>query len=386
VFVRNTPAFDVQKRSLAQNKDVRLVAGMVGGGAGAMIGAAHRHAMWLDNEYVLAAGVFARDAAASAAFAQSIGVPRVYYGYRQMAEREAERADGADVVAVVTPNDTHFEIAKAFLERGISVVCEKPLTNDSQTAAELVAIAESTGTILAVPHIYSAYAMVRHAARMVRNGELGRIRFVVAEHASGWASAPIEQWRMDPDIGGAASAVADVGTHAFHLLRYITGLEATRISAELSTLVPGRRVFDNATMRLTLSNGAPATVWATMAATGHEHGLSIRVFGDDASLQWCHEDPQHLVVRDPAGGTTILAQGMGTLSDDAARVTRVGLGHPEGFLEAFANFYSDLADMLRGNAGRELSIPTGTDGLIGVQFVETAIASHTDDAAWVALP
>jgi len=365
--------------------DPRLVAGMVGGGAGAMIGAAHRHAMWLDNQYVLAAGVFGRDASSSAEFAHSIGVPadRAYRDYREMAEREADRDDGVDVVAVVTPNDTHFEIAKAFLEAGIAVVCEKPLTNDSSTAAELVAIAESRATILAVPHIYSAYAMVRHAARMVRNGELGRIRFVAAEHASGWASAQIDQWRMDPDIGGAASAVGDVGTHAFHLLRYITGLEATRVSAELSTLVPGRRVFDNATMRLTLTNGAPATVWATMAATGHEHGLRIRVFGDDASLEWRHEDPQHLIVRDPAGGKTILAQGMDSLSEDAARLTRVGLGHPEGFLEAFANFYSDLADMLRGSPRRELSIPTGVDGLIGVRFVEAAIASHITDAAWV---
>jgi predicted dehydrogenase len=369
----------------------RLVAGMVGGGAGAMIGAAHRHAMWLDDQYILAAGVFGRDAAASAEFARSIGVPRVYDDYRQMAEREAERDDGVDVVAVVTPNDTHFEISRAFLEAGISVVCEKPLTNDSESAAELVAIAESTSAILAVPHIYSAYAMVRHAARMVRDGELGRIRFAAAEHASGWASAPIEQWRMDPGSGGAASAVADVGTHAFHLLRYITGLEATRISAELSTLVPKRRVFDNATVRLTLSNGAPATVWATMAATGHEHGLRIRVFGDDASLEWRHEDPQHLIVRDPDGGTTILAQGMGALSDDATRLTRVGLGHPEGFLEAFANFYRDLADMVRASRDgtpavvRELSIPTGADGVLGVRFVEAAVASHAKDAAWVPL-
>jgi predicted dehydrogenase len=364
----------------------RLDAGMVGGGPGAMIGAAHRQAMWLDNQYVLTAGIFGRDRASSAEFAQSIGVERVYDDYREMAEREAARDDGVDVVAVVTPNDSHYEIARAFLEAGISVVCEKPLTNDSNTAAELVAIAESNGVILAVPHIYSAYAMVRHAARMVRNGDLGRVRFVAAEHASGWASAPVDQWRMDPAKGGVATAVADVGTHAFHLLRYITGLEATRISAELSTLVSGRPVFDNATMRVTLSNGAPATVWATMAATGHEHGLHIRVFGDDASLEWRHEDPQHLIVRDPAGGTTILAQGMSTLSEDAARVTRVGLGHPEGFLEAFANFYSDLADMLRGSPGRELSIPTGTDGLIGVRFVEAAIASHAADAAWVALP
>ena len=188
------------------------------------------------------------------------------------------------------------------------------------------------------------------------------------------------------EAGGVATAVADVGTHAFHLLRYITGLEATRVSAELSTLVPGRPVFDNATMRLTLSNGAPATVWATMAATGHEHGLRIRVFGDDASLEWHHEDPQHLIVRDPDRGSTILAQGMSMLSADAARLTRVGLGHPEGFLEAFANFYLDLAAILRGQTARELSIPTGVDGLIGVRFVEATIASQVNDAAWVNFP
>jgi predicted dehydrogenase len=359
---------------------------MVGGGPGAMIGTAHRHAMWLDNQYVLAAGVFGRDAASSAEFANSLGVERVYHDYREMAEREAERDDGVDVVAVVTPNDSHFEIAKAFLEKGIAVVCEKPLTNDSTSAAELVAIAESNHAILAVPHIYSAYAMVRHAARMVRDGELGRIRFVAAEHASGWASAQVEQWRMDPAKGGVATAVADVGTHAFHLLRYVTGLEATRVSAELSTLVAGRPVYDNATMRLTMSNGAPATVWATMAATGHEHGLRIRVFGDDASLEWRHEDPQHLIVRGADGGSTTLAHGMTTLSDDATRLTRVGLGHPEGFIEAFANFYLDLAQMLRGHPPRELSIPTGVDGLIGVRLVEATVASQVNDAAWVDFP
>ena len=357
-----------------------------------MIGAAHRHAMWLDNQYVLAAGIFGRDPAASAQFAESIGVERVYDDYREMSKREAARLDGVDVVAVVTPNDSHYEIAKAFLENGFSVVCEKPLTNDSASAAELVAIAESNGVILAVPHIYSAYAMVRHAARMVRNGDLGRIRFVAAEHASGWASADVDQWRMDPAKGGMATAVADVGTHAFHLLRFITGLEATRVSAELNTLVPGRQVFDNAAMRLTLTNGAPATVWATMAATGHEHGLRIRVFGDEASLEWRHEDPQHLIVRDPEGGATILAHGMTTLSEDAARLTRVGLGHPEGFLEAFANFYLDVADLVRSRRDsaapplRELSIPTGVDGLIGVQLIEAAVASHAADSAWIAMP
>jgi predicted dehydrogenase len=374
-------------RSLAENEVMRrLVAGMVGGGPGAMIGTAHRHAMWLDNQYVLAAGIFGRNSAISAEFAESIGVERVYADFREMANEEAARDDGVDIVAVVTPNDTHFDIAKAFLEKGIAVVCEKPLTNDSKSATELVAIAESNGVVLAVPHIYSAYAMVRHAARMVRNGDLGRVRFVAAEHASGWASAEVDQWRMDPAKGGVATAVADVGTHAFHLLRYITGLEATRVSAELSTVVPKRPVFDNASIRLKLSNDAPATVWATMAATGQEHGLRIRVFGDDASLEWRHEDPQHLIVREPGGGATILAHGMSSLSEDAARLTRVGFGHPEGFLEAFANFYLDLAEVLRGQPPRELSIPTGADGLLGVQFVEATVASHAKDAGWVDFP
>jgi predicted dehydrogenase len=376
--------------------DTRLSAGMVGGGEGADIGKTHRHAMHLDDQFVLSAGVFGRDAAASARMADRLGVDRVYPDYREMAAAEAARPDGVDVVVVATPNDSHFDIASAFLRAGISVVCEKPLTGDAASAAELVSIAASTGAILAVPHCYSAYAMVRHAAHLVRAGHLGRVRSVVVEHASGWASTPLERdghkqaaWRTDPAVAGRASVVGDLGTHAYHLLRYITGLEADEVSAELSTLVPGRRTYDNAAVRLRLSNGAPATLWASMAAAGNEHGLRIRVFGETGGLEWRHEDPHHLVVRDLGGGTTVLAQGMASLSQDAQRLTRPGLGHPEGFLEAFANFYCDLAEMLRARregaafTPRELTIPTGIDGLIGVQFVEAVEASHDRNGAWV---
>lgn len=374
----------------------RLTAGMVGGGAGADIGKTHRYAMRLDDRYELTAGVFGRDQETSADVARDLGVDRVYRDHREMAAAESARPDGVDVVTVATPNDSHFEIARTFLEAGISVVCEKPLTRDSRTSAELIALAQSTGAILAVPHCYSAYAMVRHAARLVRDGALGAIRLVVVEHASGWASTPLElgdhrqaRWRTDPDVAGFPSVLSDLGTHALHLLRYVTGLEPARVSAELTTLVPGRRVFDNASVRLTLSNGAPATLWASMAATGNEHGLRLRVFGEDAALEWRHEDPQHLVIRDRDGASTTLTQGMGSLSEDAARLTRPGMGHPEGFLEAFANFYTDLAELLRARRDgtpaltRELSIPTGVDGLIGVQFVEAAAASHALDGAWV---
>ncbi len=376
----------------------RLVAGMVGGGAGADIGKTHRHAMRLDDQFDLQAGVFGRDPQRSATVAAELGVPadRSYRDYRQMADAEAAREDGVDVVVVATPNDSHFDIARTFLAAGISVVCEKPLTRDSSTAAELVRLAAANGAVLAVPHCYSAYAMVRQAARMVRDGRLGAITFVDVEHASGWAAAPVElaghkqaAWRTDPDIAGFPSVVGDLGTHAFHLLRYITGLEADRVSGRLRTIVPGRRVFDHATVELQLSGDVPARLWASMAATGHNHGLRIRVFGEQGSLEWEHEDPHHLRVQDLDGTTTILAEGLGTLSEDAARLTRVGLGHPEGFLEAFGNFYRDLADELRARRDgtlpptRDLSFPTGQDGLMGVRFVEAVAASHDQDAAWV---
>jgi predicted dehydrogenase len=371
---------------------------MVGGGAGADIGKTHRYAMRLDDQFELTSGVFGRDREVSLALAAELGIAgdRSYRDYTEMAAAEAARPDGADVVVVATPNDSHFDIARAFLEAGISVVCEKPLTRDSGTAAELVRLAAENNCVLAVPHCYSAYAMVRHAARMVRDGGLGRVTFVDVEHASGWAATPLEEqghkqarWRTNPDIAGFPSVVGDLGTHAYHLLRYITGLDADRVSGRLSTLVPGRRVFDHATVELELAGGVPARLWASMAATGHNHGLRIRVFGDKGSLEWQHEDPHHLTVQDLDGATTVLAHGLGALSEDATRLTRVGLGHPEGFLEAFANFYRDLADILRARRdgtpppSRELTIPTGIDGLLGVQFVEAVAASHHRDSAWV---
>jgi predicted dehydrogenase len=371
---------------------------MVGGGAGADIGKTHRYAMRLDDQFELTSGVFGRDREVSLALAAELGIAgdRSYRDYTEMAAAEAVRPDGADVVVVATPNDSHFDIARAFLEAGISVVCEKPLTRDSGTAAELVRLAAENNCVLAVPHCYSAYAMVRHAARMVRDGDLGRVTFVDVEHASGWAATPLEEqghkqarWRTNPDIAGFPSVVGDLGTHAYHLLRYITGLDADRVSGRLSTLVPGRRVFDHATVELELAGGVPARLWASMAATGHNHGLRIRVFGDKGSLEWQHEDPHHLTVQDLDGATTVLTHGLGALSEDATRLTRVGLGHPEGFLEAFANFYRDLADILRARRdgtpppSRELTIPTGIDGLLGVQFVEAVAASHHRDSAWV---
>lgn len=380
---------------------LRLSAGMVGGGPGADIGKTHRYAMRLDDQFELDAGVFGRDRERSLATAATVGVTpeRVYADYRAMAAAESQREDGIDVAVVATPNDSHFEIAKTFIEAGIAVVCEKPLTQASDSASALVSLADDRGVLFAVPHCYSAYAMVRQAARMVRDGDLGRITFVDVEHASGWAATPLEQtghkqasWRTDPDVAGFPSVVGDLGTHAYHLARYITGLDAEAVSAQLHTLVPGRRVFDNATANLRFADQVPGRLWASMAATGHAHGLRIRVFGDRAGLEWRHEDPHHLRVEYVDGTVTVLTQGMEGLSEDATRLTRVGLGHPEGFIEAFANFYRDVADELRArrdgqpSAVRELSFPTGRDGLIGVEFVEAVASSHEQDGAWTPLP
>jgi predicted dehydrogenase len=374
---------------------------MVGGGPGADIGPTHRFAMRLDDRYQLVAGVFGRDVARSSTLAEELGIDagRAYRDHVAMADAECASPGGLDLVVVATPNDSHFEIAAEFLRRGVSVVCEKPLTQDAATAAELVRIAAESGALLAVPHCYSAYAMVRHAARLVRDGRLGRITFVDVEHASGWAATPIEStghkqagWRTNPEVAGFPSVVSDLGTHAYHLLRYVTGLDAVQVSGQLHTLVPGRRVYDNATVSLRLPGGVPARLWASMAATGHAHGLRMRVFGDRASLEWHHEDPHHLVLRDVDGGSTTITQGMANLSEDAARITRVGLGHPEGFLEAFANFYRDVADELSarrrgdGSTLRDLSFPTGEDGLRGVQLVEAVARSADADGAWIEMP
>jgi predicted dehydrogenase len=375
----------------------RVRAGMVGGGPGSYIGESHRIAMRLDDRYALLAGVFSRDVERSTAFGLALGLEpdRLYPDYRAMAEAEAQRPDGIEAVVIVTTNESHYPIAAAFLEKNFAVICDKPLTVRLDEALDLYRLALANDALFALTHNYSAYAMVHQAARMVREGALGAVRLVQVEHAEGWAAAPLERqgnkqalWRTDPVIGGEASVVYDLGTHAHHLLRYITGLEVTEVSAELSTVVPGRRVYDNAHVALRLSNGARGRLWASMVATGQEHGLCIRIFGETASLEWRQEDPCHLAMHALDGSTRILAQGGAGLSAQAQRFTRVGLGHPEGYLESFANLYTDVADALQhrrdGKPGvpDNRTYPTLRDGVIGMRFVEAVAASHAADGRW----
>jgi predicted dehydrogenase len=373
---------------------------MVGGGPGAGIAETHRTAMRLDDRYILLAGVFSRDPKKSLIAAEKMRTPedRVYADYAAMAEAESKRPDGIEVVSIVTRTDSHFQIAKAFLEGGIHVICDKPLCLTVEEATELKALAERQGLILCLTHNYSGYAMVRQAARMVRKGELGEIRVIQTEHASGWAARLLEKeghpqarWRTDPDLLGDASVLYDLGTHAHQLARFITGLEVTEVAAELSQIVPGRAIKDNANVLLRFSNGARGTLWASMAAVGNEHGLRIRVYGERGSLDWNHEDPHHLRYCAIDAPPAILAQGAEWLSPDANRCTRIGLGHPEGFFEAFANLYTEVADALvMQSAGKtymksELGFPDGSDGLYGVAFVEGAMRSYRAGGTWTAI-
>jgi predicted dehydrogenase len=373
---------------------------MVGGAPGAGIAGSHRIAMRLDDRYLLVAGVFSRSREKSLDAARQLGIPedRVYSDYGAMAEAESKREDGVEAVAIVTPTDSHYKIAKKVLESGISVICDKPLCLSVAEAKELRALAEKSGLLLCLTHNYSGYAMVRHAARMVRNGDLGEIKVVQAEHASGWAATLLEKqghtqaaWRMDPGLLGDASVLYDLGTHAHQLARFITGLEVSEVAAELSQIVAGRAVKDNANLLLRFSNGARGSLWASMAAVGNEHGLRIRVYGDRGSLAWDQENPQHLLYSPIDGPPQILAQGAAWLSADADKWTRAGLGHPEGFFEAFSNLYTEVADALLAKAeGRtfakaELGFPDATDGLHGVAFVEAAMRSYATGGAWTAI-
>jgi predicted dehydrogenase len=354
--------------------------------------------MRLDDRYVIVGGVFSRDPEKSLTAAKKLHLPedRIYTDYVAMAEAESRRKDNRiDAVVIVTQTASHYEIARKFLATGINVICDKPLCLKLAEAKELKNLVDRGGLIFCLTHNYSGYAMVRHAARMVRNGDLGKVKVVQAEHASGWAVKLLEKeghpqaaWRTDPQVLGDASVLYDLGTHAHHLSRFVTGLEITEVAAEMNQIVEGRAIKDNANLLLRFSNGARGALWASMAAVGNEHGLRIRVYGDRGSLAWHHEDPHHLRYCPIDGAPQVLAQGAAWLSTDARRWTRVGLGHPEGFFEAFANLYTEVADALlaksdgKAYAKADLGFPDVTDGARGVAFVESAMRSYATGGAW----
>ncbi|MED5411287.1 MAG: Gfo/Idh/MocA family oxidoreductase [Pseudomonadota bacterium] len=375
----------------------KIKLGMVGGGKGAFIGDVHRMAARLDGRYELIAGSLSSDANRAAESAAELGVDakRSYNSYHEMARKEGKLKSGIDAVTIVTPNHLHADVAKEFLKAGIHVICDKPLTSNLQDAEELAKLVKDTGLVFAVTYNYSGYPMVRQAKEMVANGELGNIRVVQLEYAQDWLATNIERngqkqaaWRTDPKQAGKGGAIGDIGTHAFHLAEFITGLKASSILADLDSFVLGRTLDDNANILFHYKNGAKGMLWVSQVASGKENGLQIRIYGDKGGLEWAQEDPNYLHFYPLGHAKKILTRagsGTGSLSNAAARIPS---GHPEGFIEGFANIYRETADLI--DAYREKKtiaslVPTVDDGLRGMRFVDKAVASNQAGSIWQSL-
>ena len=374
----------------------RLRLAVIGGGPGSFIGAMHRQAARLDDRYELVAAALSSDPDRSRAAGQAIGMTpdRCYPSGQALMDAEAARPDGAEVVAIMTPNDSHFTFAMQALERGMDVICDKPMTNTLEDATALHQRVQDTGLVFCLTHNYTGYPMVRQAKAMVMAGQLGEIRLVQVEYVQGGrakAGPARRAWKDDPVRGGPSLVMGDIGTHAHNLLRFITGLEVAQVAAELGTSVPNRVTDDYAGAMLRMSNGARGVFWVTQAAAGVENGLRIRVSGSLGSLEWHQEHPQVLQFKplgEPAQVRT--PNGPGTLPL-AARASRIVAGHPEGFHEAFANLYTDTADAVAarrsGKTADPLSLhfPNATDGLQGIRFVAAAVASSHNQGAWTSV-
>ncbi|HYX01206.1 MAG TPA: Gfo/Idh/MocA family oxidoreductase [Reyranella sp.] len=378
----------------------RIRLGMVGGGAGAFIGAVHRIAARLDDRYELVAGALASDPDRARAGAAALGIAadRAYGSYEEMAAKEKARPDRIDAVAIVTPNHQHHGPAKLFLESGFHVICDKPLTTNLADALDLADTVRRTGLVFGLTHNYTGYPMVRQARSMVADGQLGRIRVVQVEFAQDWLTERLEEtgqkqaaWRTDPAQSGPAGCLGDIATHAYNLARFVTGLGCEAIAADLSTFVVGRRLDDNVNMLLRLSGGVRGMLWASQVAPGNENNLRLRVYGERAGLDWRQEDPNYLWLTPHGKPPQLLRRAGAGIGPAATHATRIPAGHPEGYLEAFAQLYSDLAERIAAHRdGRPADpatslVPGVEDGVEGVRFIEAALKSSRADATWVTL-
>ena len=373
----------------------RLRLAVIGGGSGSFIGAMHRQAARLDDRYEIVTGIFSSNIEKSKKSALEIGLSpeRLYASVQEMLDKESVRKDGVDVVAIMTPNDSHYEYAASALEHGFDVICDKPMTNTLEEAEVLHKKVQATGLIFCLTHNYTGYPMVRQAKAMVADGQLGTIRLVQVEYVQGGKADeskpdPSASWRFDPVRGGPSLVMGDIGSHAHNLVRFITGLEVAEVAAEIGNIVPGRAVHDYGGALLRFDNGARGSYWVTQAAAGVENCLRIRVSGTKGTVEWMQEFPQALTFK-PLGAPSQnrTPNGPGTLPL-SKHSTRIVAGHPEGFHEGFANIYSDAAEAIAarrsGNTPNPLSLyfPNSFDGLMGLRFVFSAIESSKADGKW----
>jgi predicted dehydrogenase len=375
----------------------RIRLGMVGGGIDAFIGAVHRIAARLDDQFELVAGALSSTPERSRKSGAALGLDptRTYGDFKEMAIREARLKDGIEAVAIVTPNHLHYPAAKEFLKRGIHVICDKPLTATLADAKKLAKLVERGDALFVLTHNYTGYPMVRHARELVRSGELGEIRVVQVEYAQDWLAEPLEKtgqkqaaWRTDPKRSGAGGATGDIGTHAYNLAEFVTGLTLEALAADVHTFVKGRKLDDNAHVLLRYRGGAKGMLWCSQVAVGQENGLKLRVYGTKGGLEWAQEDPNHLEcskLGEPRRRVTRAGAAVGAA---AARVSRTPSGHPEGYLEGFANIYSEAAAAINAKKSgarvdRNVLYPTVHDGVKGVAFVEACVASSRRNGAWI---
>jgi len=378
----------------SENRGRRIRLGMVGGGNDAFIGGVHRIASRIDDKYELVAGALSSTPEKSQASGAALGLPRIYDDFKQMAIREARRKDGIEAVSIVTPNHVHYAAAREFLKRGIHVICDKPLTSTLADAKKLVKAAEASDALFILTHNYTGYPMVRQARAMSLAGELGKIRVVQVEYPQDWLT--VEQdfkqanWRTDPAQSGAGGSTGDIGTHAFNLACFVTGLEVESLAADIQAFVPDRRVDDNAHVMLRFAGGARGMLWSSQVAPGNENALRIRVYGEKGGLEWAQEDPNYLWHTPFGQSKRLITRNGAGAGDAAARVSRIPPGHPEGYLEGFANVYAEAAAaILAARDGKPapegVVYPTVQDGLRGVQFVSACVKSSARNAAWVTL-
>lgn len=372
----------------------RIRLGMVGGGNDAFIGGVHRIAARLDDKFDLVAGALSSTPEKSLESGHALGLERVYEDFKQMAIREARLKSGIEAVSIVTPNHVHYAAAREFLKRGIHVICDKPLTSTLADAKKLVKAAESANALFILTHNYTGYPLVRQAREMVANGDIGKIRVVQVEYPQDWLTEQQDfkqaEWRTDPERSGAGGSTGDIGTHAYNLACFVTGLKAESLAADLQAFVPGRKVDDNAHVLLRFEGGARGMLWSSQVAPGNENALRLRVYGEKGGFEWSQEDPNYLWFTPYNKPKRLITRNGAGAGDAANRLSRVPPGHPEGYLEGFANIYGEAAEAIqafRNGISPDVSVvyPTVHDGLNGVKFVAACVQSSSRNAAWVNL-
>ncbi len=374
--------------------------GMVGGGQGAFIGAVHRIAARIDGHFELVAGALSSQKKRALDSAKELGLdPKRSYGsYEEMAKSEAARGDGIEAVSIVTPNHMHFPVAKAFLQAGIHVICDKPLTSTLADANKLMKLQEKSGKLFVLTHNYTGYPMIRQAREMVAKGKLGDLRVVRAEYAQDWLSENLEKtgqkqasWRTDPKQSGDGGSVGDIGSHAFNLACFVTGQKCQSLAADLDTFVKGRKLDDNAHVMLRFEKGLKGTLWCSQVAPGNENALTLRVYGTKGGLEWEQENPNQLWFTPLGQPKQLITRGGAGSTGEAGRMTRIPPGHPEGYLEGFANIYSEAATAIRalrkknGKVPKAVTFPTLGDGVDGMKFIDACVKSSKKNASWVKL-